>query len=77
MAKAGDKYVMVLNRSLLGLGEERYTVSSPRRKGEAYLAIPIDVAVAYGLYNSNKYISLNVYIRLTQFVYTLYTFSCP
>lgn len=54
MAKTGDKYVMVLNRSQLGWGEERYTVSRPRRKGEAYLAIPIDVATAYGLYNSNK-----------------------
>ena len=60
MAQAGNRYVIKLTPSQLGWGEERYTDSRPRRKGEAYLAIPRDIAKKYNLYNSNKTNGLDI-----------------
>lgn len=60
MAQAGDRYVIELNPSQLGWGEERNTNSRPTRKGEAYLAIPRDIAIKYSLYNSNRTNGLDI-----------------
>lgn len=60
MAQKGNRYVITLNASQLGWGVERYTNSRQRRKGEAYLAIPINCAREFGLYNSNQTNGLDV-----------------
>lgn len=60
MAQTGNRYVIELNRSQLGWGEERHTGSRTPREGEAYLAIPRPKAKAYNLYNSNKTKGLDI-----------------
>lgn len=54
MAKAGDSYIVTLEKAHLEWGTHRYTGSRPQIYGEGYLHIPRQVAKAFSLYNSNN-----------------------
>lgn len=53
MAKAGDFYIVTLEKAHLEWGTHRYTGSRPRIYGEGYLHIPRHIATSFSLYNSN------------------------
>ena len=53
MAKAGDSYKVKLRLAHLGWGTYRKTNTRVKRKGEAYIQIPIKYARKFNILNSN------------------------
>lgn len=53
MAEKGDSYTVTLKKSHIDWGTHRYTGSRGTIYGEGYLPIPRDIAIRFGILNSN------------------------
>jgi len=53
MPQQGDVYTITLKETHLNWGTHRYTNTRDRIYGEGYIPIPRNIAIGFGIYNSN------------------------
>lgn len=54
MPNTGDYYEVTLKKTHINWGQHRYTYTRERIYGETFIPIPLKIARALGIYNSNK-----------------------